>query len=157
MSFLNNLTNQAKDIATKMVGEEVAANADELYKHDSPVIAHVTCDVLNVRQTPSIEHPRIGTLKRGDAISVNGIADGWLSINYNNQNAFVAAEYTDYQKINLTVTASTLNVRQKPSMDGQVLGSLHQGDKVKVLGEVGGWVKFLYNNTTAYCSKQYLS
>ena len=39
------------------------------------VEAKVTCDVLNVRETPSVEKPRIGQLHRGATICVTGVCD----------------------------------------------------------------------------------
>lgn len=59
------------------------------------------------------------------------------------------------EKVSLWVKEA-LNVRDQAGMQSNVLGVLAQGDKVT--GEVvDGWLKFMYNGKTAYCSMNYLS
>lgn len=39
------------------------------------------------------------------------------------------------------VNASVLNVRSKPSMEGEVIGHAHRGERVTILGESGEWLR----------------
>jgi len=120
-------------------------------------VAKVTCDVLNVRPTPSTKENRIGTLKRGDSIGIKAMCDDWLQIDFEGNDAYVFAAYTDYEKPEMTVTASSLNVRKAPGTDSDKVGSLANGTVVKVLGEKSGWAKILYNDRIGYVSKEYLA
>ncbi len=52
----------------------------------------------------------------------------------------------------------TVNVRNKPSTAGQVVGNLSKGDKVEVISiDSAGWAKIKFNNGEAYVSGSYLS
>lgn len=55
------------------------------------------------------------------------------------------------------VTASKLNVRSGPSTDYSVIHVLWQGNKVKVIGQMGGWYKIrLSDGRTGWVSSSYL-
>ncbi|MBQ8209184.1 MAG: SH3 domain-containing protein [Clostridia bacterium] len=53
------------------------------------------------------------------------------------------------------VTASALNVR-KSAVDGEIVGTLKNGEYVEVLDVADGWCKILYNNSYAWVSMKYL-
>lgn len=118
--------------------------------------AHVTCDVLNVRQTPSTSKPRIGQLRRGATITVTGVCDDWLQISLQGQTCYVCGKYTDFESPTATVTASALNIRKGPSTDTDKLGLLPNGAEVRVLAKEKGWVKILYGKEIGYISADYL-
>ena len=120
------------------------------------VEAKVTCDVLNVRETPSVEKPRIGQLHRGATICVTGVCDDWLSINLQGKTCYVCGKYTDFDAPVATVTASALNVRKGPSVDSDKIGSLPNGTEVKIIGKKGSWVKVLHGKQFGYVSADYL-
>ena len=119
--------------------------------------AHVTCDVLNVRETPSTAKPRIGQLHRGATVCVTGICDDWLSINLQGQTCYICGKYTDFEAPSATVTASALNIRKGPSTDTDKIGSLPNGTEIKVLGREKGWVKILHGKHIGYVSEEYLN
>ena len=141
------------------VSEDYAEDADVDFfmPFDEPKLAHVTCDVLNVREGPSKENARLGQLKRGSEISVTAFCDDWLQINYNGTEAFVFAMYTDYEAPEYTVTATSLNIRKGPGTDTDKIGSLPQGTVVRALAETNGWVKILSGKKIGYVSRDYLA
>ncbi|WP_338752232.1 SH3 domain-containing protein [Bacillus sp. FJAT-52991] len=56
-----------------------------------------------------------------------------------------------------TVTAKTLNVREKPSPRAKIVGSLKKGTVVYVYNkEPGGWSKIKYNGKAGYVASSYL-
>lgn len=163
MGFLfDNLFTQIKDAT----GAEVPAATDtdpadnastaSFYMGVDRVQAKVTCDVLNVRETPSTEKPRVGQLHRGASICVTGVCDDWLAIDLQGKTCYVCSRYTDFDAPRATVTASALNVRKGPSTDDEKIGSLPNGAEIKIIGEENGWIKILYNNKTGYVSAQYI-
>lgn len=57
-----------------------------------------------------------------------------------------------------TVCVSTsLNVRSSPRIANNIVGSLHNGDKVECSGETNGWTKISYSNKICYVSSAYLN
>ena len=56
-----------------------------------------------------------------------------------------------------TVTATSLNMRAKASTDSNVVGVLHQGDKVTIKETSGSWYKVSGNGKTGYVAKKYIN
>lgn len=59
------------------------------------------------------------------------------------------------QKVRVAV--DVLNVRQSPSMDGDIVGKLPYGSIVKVLDSDSEWTKIRYEKEEAYVASSYLS
>lgn len=49
-----------------------------------------------------------------------------------------------------------LNIRDNPSLKGNIIGQIPNGQKVSVLSKVGEWYKIRYNNIEGYVFGQYL-
>lgn len=149
---------KAAEMVTTAQTEEEAVDADITFfmPLDPPVVSHVTCDVLNVRLSPSTELDRVGQLKRGAEIKVCGLCDDWLEIDFDGEKRYVFGAYTDYEAPELTVTASALNIRKAPTTDSDKIGSLPNGTVVRALAENNGWVKILSGNKVGYVSREYL-
>lgn len=49
-----------------------------------------------------------------------------------------------------------LNIRDKPSMNGNVIGQIPNGQKVTIYSKEGDWYKIMYNGITGYVNAQYL-
>lgn len=156
---VENLTGIDAEEVKRAETEEEVSNFDfsQCYELATPAVAHVTCDVLNVRADASTNNDRIGQLKRGAEISVLAVCEDWLCIKYNDRRAYVFWGYTDYEAPELTVTASTLNVRKGAGTNFDKIGSLPKGTVVKVLAEDNGWVKILHNKRVGYVSREYLA
>ncbi|MDK2933334.1 MAG: hypothetical protein PWP27_1144 [Clostridiales bacterium] len=45
------------------------------------------------------------------------------------------------------VTGSCVNIREEPNTSSRILGQLYRGEKIKVLGKSGNWVKMSYGDT----------
>ena len=56
-----------------------------------------------------------------------------------------------------TVTVSALNIRAKASADSNVVGVLHQGDKVTIQETSGSWYKITGNGRTGYVARKHVS
>lgn len=55
------------------------------------------------------------------------------------------------------VTASTLNYRNMPSMDGQIMGAVSKGTKLERVSGAGEWSTVMINGTKFYAASRYLS
>ena len=54
------------------------------------------------------------------------------------------------------VTASALNVRSSASTDSNVVGVVHEGDKVTIKDSNGNWYRISCNGKTGYVWKKYI-
>ncbi|GGE67120.1 C40 family peptidase [Priestia taiwanensis] len=132
----------------------------------------VTASALNVRSGPNTSHGVIGKTYKGQTVTVTGQENGWYKINYNGKTGYVSADYL--QKAGeqptqppkpptsgnvsgaYTVTASSLNVRQGPSISSSKIGTVYNRQQVNVLESENGWYKISYNGKTGYVSSEYL-
>ncbi|NLT14459.1 MAG: hypothetical protein GXY05_08955 [Clostridiales bacterium] len=124
----------------------------------------VTTDNLKVRSGPGIEYSILGELDTGSRIT-GIITDGWIKYTYDGKEAYSSAEYIelstapegvpDSSESRTYTTTDNLLARSGPGTTHGSLGTLEKGAEVK--GTVlGGWLKFTYNDKTAYCSAAYL-
>ena len=54
------------------------------------------------------------------------------------------------------VTADALNIRASASTDSNVVGVVHEGDKVTIKDTNGNWYKISCNGKTGYVWKKYI-
>ena len=122
----------------------------------------VNTDGLNIRKGPATSYESIGTVNSGTILEVYSISNGWAKISYNGGIAYCSSAYIDkYEEskpstVKYVVNTTTLNVRKGPSVNYDVVGSLHAGDVVEVESISNGWAKISYNGNIAYCSSDYL-
>ena len=138
------------------VNEARNANIMEVVKTDS----------LNVRTGPGTNYKKIGTLKRGQRITVLSTSGGWAKFNFNGKTGYVSLSYLSKVQSNdntnnggtttakeMVVKADFLNVRKGSSTSHAVIGKIYEGDIVKVVQELSnGWVKIEFNNGYGYVS-----
>lgn len=55
------------------------------------------------------------------------------------------------------VTASVLNVRDKASINGNIIGTLKKDDKVKLAVKIGDWWNIYYGEHGGFVSTQYIN
>ncbi|MGL5084806.1 MAG: SH3 domain-containing protein, partial [Clostridium sp.] len=103
----------------------------------------------------------------------------WYKIKYNGSYGYVHSDYVsiegngenneenneDVEEDNTfnelgyvyNLGGTNLRVRQSPSSNSEILGSLYDGNEVNIIGEVNGWYKIKYNNSVAYVSSEYIT
>ena len=128
----------------------------------------VTSAGVYIRSGPGTTFAKLGMLDKGTK-ETGAVTDGWLEFTYNGESAYCAAKYlsNDADTVTTAATASTkaltyqvnasqLKVRSGPGTSYSTLGKLEKGAKETGVIE-DGWLKFTYNNVTAYCSATYLT
>jgi uncharacterized protein YraI/co-chaperonin GroES (HSP10) len=129
-----------------------------------PAAYTVLTDGLKVRSGPGTEHSILGALDTGSRIT-GIITNGWIQYTYDGKTAYSSAEYIklstapegvpDSSESKTYTTTDKVNVRSGPGTTHSSLGTLEKG--TEVTGTVlAGWLKFTYNDKTAYCSASYL-
>ena len=121
----------------------------------------------NVREAASVDSAQVGLLLPGSCAEVTGTEGDWTKIRSGNVEGYVRSDllvfgeearvhYRNVYGFEGTVTASALNVREAPSLEGTVIGSEPQGDEVKITGEEDGWYQVDYQGKSAYVSAEYI-
>ena len=132
-------------------------------------IAKVT-SYVNVRSLPSTDGEVLGKIYNGavaHVIEKVGDADEWFHVTSGSLEGYIKAEYFFYGKeaaevVDEYVTryalvhASRLNVRKEPSIESARIGYLNDGEKAKIIEDLGDWQKVEYSGgQTGYVSADY--
>ncbi len=126
---------------------------------------YATAD-LNVRAANDVSSAVLGGIPAGGEIrQVGKTSDGWIKIDYNGTPAYVSADYvTDTKPVITTPMSGTMyattivNIRDKASSEGTLLGGLNAGDPIVVTGYTNNnWIRVKYKNQTAYICRDYLT
>ena len=62
----------------------------------------------------------------------------------------------DYGTAATLYASDNVNIRQEPSTEAEILGSLSTGDQISVVGETSQWFKVNVNGNIGYISKEFL-
>ena len=122
----------------------------------------VIADVLNVRTQPDVNSEKLGVLYQNAGLNVlENLGNGWLKIQFGQVEAYVSSEYVSISEtapqVNGTVTASLLNIRQQPSLNGFVVAQAPQGAVLTILDTSDSyWFKVRYGTTEGYAASTYI-
>lgn len=121
---------------------------------------------LNVRSGKGTGYSRIGGLAYGAQVEVVEVSNGWATIRYNGETAFVCAQYlngsgaetassSDGKRYSVTADGG-LNVRSGKGTGYSRIGGLPDGAEIEVLEVSNGWATINYGGKTAFVSAQYI-
>ena len=123
---------------------------------------------VNIRSEASENGDILGKLYNNCAATILDKKGDWYQIKSGSVKGYIKADYlvTGDEAIKvakavgnrvITVTTTTLKVRDKSSQDALVVDLVGEGDNFKVLEEKDGWVKIsLGANKTGYVSSEYV-
>jgi len=129
----------------------------------------VTATILNIRSQPTTESSIIGKYKKGDAVKVSFVKNGWAGILIKGRVCFVSADYLTGSTVSqpaatvkspvktMVVTVSSLRVREAASTSSAVVGSLKANDRVSVTSTSNGWAQIQFTGKAAFVSETYLT
>ena len=138
---------------------------------------------LNLRSGPSTGTSIVGSISRGQQVTILATEGQWYKISVNHTTAYVFAEYitrtssggssdsgnggntgssgnngsTDSGAGTGVVNVSGLNLRSGPSTSTSIVGSISRGQQVTILAAEGQWYKISVNHTTAYVFAEYIT
>ena len=119
----------------------------------------------NVRAKANGKSKKLGTLKRGEEVSVTAISGKWSQISYKGDVAYVLSKYISATKPDGDIIGKDativnckvcVNVRAKASSHSTKLGTADLGTTWKVLGRSGNWIKVDYNGEPGFIYKKYV-
>ena len=152
---------QNTEIISQNVTEQVSDDSQEVCEEEDEyanlAIADVT-NYVNVRKEPNTESEIVGKIYDGavaQIVSVAGEQDDWFQVISGNVEGYIKAEFfiygdeaatviDEYVTRYAVVQADRLNVREKPSTEEKRIGYIDHGEKVKMLENLGEWIKIAY-------------
>ncbi|UOY91613.1 SH3 domain-containing protein [Ectobacillus sp. JY-23] len=159
-----NYTNKATVLGT-IAALNLSLFAPNVFaKEQSEPTGTVEASNLYVRSEPSIKGKVLGSLKKGQAVSITKQQNGWGTILFNGEKAYISMDYIKpiaskehaTSRETATVTADKLNIRASASTSSKLLGKLNKGQTVSVLAKQGAWTKISFNGTDAFVSTEFL-
>ncbi len=123
---------------------------------------------MNVRQGPSTASTIVGSLYRGQTVTVLSSANGWSKINYAGETAYVASAYltkgaslpaaAQVSAGAVKTTTTAVNLRKGPGLSYGVIRVLAQGSRVTATGKTSvGFTQVVNGSSTGWVSAQYLT
>lgn len=140
-------------------------------EYDNIAFANVD-DYVNVRTMPSTEGEVVGRIYDGsvaEILETAGDGNDWYKITSGNVNGYIkaefflrgeeAAEVMDRYIIQYAeVKADYLNVRTEPTTESVRIGLITEGEKVKLLEDIGDWVQIQYTEEEkGFVSSRYVT
>lgn len=146
--------------------------------NDSLGIVSISSGTLNLRSGAGTNTNIIGSLSKNTKLKIinNDTSSDWVEVETEDgKRGFVFRNYlkieqsknitqsqqttkqVDFVIQKVSLNSGSLNVRSAPNTNNTPIGSLQNGEEVKVLEIVNGWAKIEFNNQEAYVSTKYLS
>lgn len=157
----------ADGTTTEITNDNSTASVLEAADWENKAAADVKT-YANVRVEASEKADKAGVLPKGAAADVIEQQGEWTKVESGEVEGYVKTEllaFADEAK-NLyegtygnqgVVTASSLRIRNTPSLDGKQIGSKTKGSTVKILGQEGDWYQIDNgDNSPAYMNVEYI-
>lgn len=117
----------------------------------------VTQDEAGLYAVANDDSTIIGTLSKDSEFTVLDEHDQWLEIKCAGfSNVYIPRDSVILKKAEAIVTDENVNVRQKPSLNAEVIGQTAPDSSVTVTAKVGDWYELDYNGTQGYIYGEYV-
>lgn len=129
----------------------------------------VNASALNVRDYPSYEGDIVGKLQNNTMVNVLSEGDGWLTIDYNGRQCYVAGEYVNLAQPDRLVlktyfdtpiygkaNVNGLFVRNGARFDCSIVDAVSKGTKFIIYGEENGFFIVQIDGVERYICTEYL-
>ncbi|MFT0604256.1 SH3 domain-containing protein [Bacillus cereus] len=134
----------------------------------------VNVSSLRARTGPSMSHPVVSVLNKGQVVQVIGEVQNWYKVKFNEGFAYINKDYVSRGTNDTSslpqslqtesvqkdgtyiVDAAVLRVRTGPANYHPVIGGVLKGQSLQVVDIENGWYKIKYNNRTGYVSGEFV-
>ncbi len=122
----------------------------------------VTGGALNLRETPSLDAKVIRQYPNGTWMTVLSEEGEWSKVEVGRNTGYVMSKYlTESEAVSTlfvrTNTGRGLNLRDMPSLEGNIITSFKPGSAVDVLVRGASWHKVSVDGQTGYMDARYLT
>ncbi len=158
-------------ISSGNASEVSAPEQEEESEYADLAIADVD-HYVNVRSTPDTEGEILGKIYDGAVahiLETAGENGDWFKVTSGSVEGYIKAEFflygdaaaaviDEYVTRYATVTADRLNVRKDPDLSAKRIGYIDNGEQVKVLENLGEWLKVEYvDGEEGYVASEYVT
>lgn len=132
---------------------------------------------LRFRSEPSLNSNVIGYFANGQVVKVIGETNGWYKISYQGQVGYADGQYiqgangkkmivvnepTDTSVKDITTGKVThvqtdLRIRERATTQSSIIGRLHEGNVVNIIGKDGDWYKINVNGKIGFVCADYIN
>ncbi|MCC3356595.1 SH3 domain-containing protein [Bacillus sp. REN16] len=133
-----------------------------------------TVDGLRFRSGPGTSFQVIGSLNKGNEAGYIEANENWTKISLNGHIGWVASQFimakqtsgstnsnpssnSGSSKKTGTITASILNVRDQPNLQGRIVGKLKQNANVTITNERENWLEIVFGNSSAWIHRDFVA
>jgi cell wall-associated NlpC family hydrolase len=124
-------------------------------------VGTVTCDGLNVRQTPSTSAKIVTMLAKNSKVSVITKQNDWLKISANGKQGWVLGQYLSVKDVAIgtgTISANNVNLRKEPNTSATIVLKVNKSLKLTYYQVSGDWYRVkLSNGTFGWVRKDFFS
>ncbi len=157
---------RADETSTEITNDNSADSVLEADAWETKAAANVNT-YANVRTEASANAEKAGVMPKGAAAEVIEKEGEWTRIVSGDVEGYVKTEllafadeakniYQETYGNQGTVTASSLRVRNTPSLEGQQIGSKKKGSMVEILSQEGDWYQIEHGDGSAYVAAEYV-
>ena len=125
--------------------------------------ATVSGPALNIRSGPGTSYSVVSQLNEGDIVVILERTDSeWYQINYHGIVGYVNVPFLrdilTAENFNAQgkITGDLVNIRSKPDMTSDLLGTYAEGTVMTVIGINSGWYKVKHESKTGYVRSDYM-
>ena len=122
-----------------------------------------TKDICNVRKSPSTDGELLGKVDVGVKLEKLGTEGDWTKVKFQGETGYIKSEFlkkasadSSSKDSGYVKTKDICNVRKTASTDGELLGKVDAGVKLKKLGTKGDWTKVKFQGETGYIKSDLL-
>ena len=144
----------------------VGQTTEETYGFSNLGIAHVD-NHLNVRKEAREDGEIISKMPKNAGCEILSIEGDWAKIKSGKVEGYVSAEFLytgteaaakaeEVKTAMATVNTMTLKVRTAPSLNGNVITLIPEGEELEVLEDTGEWVKIAIDDEEGFISKEFV-
>lgn len=117
---------------------------------------------LNMRKAPSLTAEVIKQYPTGTWMTVIETEGEWSKVRVDGQEGYVMSKYLSDTAASTTLYVRTntgvgLNLRDQPSLEGNIITSFKPGTAVTLVLRGNGWYKVSVNGVTGYMASRYLT
>ncbi len=157
---------RADETSTEITNDNSADSVLEASAWETRAAANVNT-YANVREEASEDSEKTGVMPKGAAAEVVEQEGEWTKVSSGEVEGYVKTEllafaeeakniYEETYGNQGTVTASSLRVRNTPSLEGNQIGSKKKGSTVEILSQEGDWYRIHHGNNEAYVAAEYI-
>lgn len=167
--------NLTLSLAQYLIEKAKQPEVTQIEENDAPTVKSEFADIgvsnieedsyINIRSEANTESEVVGKLYSKSAVTVLGTEGEWYKIHSGACEGYIKSEYIITGDEELAKSVSTrvaivntdnLNIRDKRSKKGNVIGQVSKGDSLLVIKELKKWVKVATDEGEGFVSKEYV-